>query len=113
MLIGLAVSAQAQVRNGFDLGDSLVDASRIDSGGPPRDGIPSIDYPKFVTAESAGFLDPDDRVIGVYRNGIAKAYPIRILDWHEIVNEGAAFRRPNIFSNSPILYNSSRRLARP
>ena len=55
------------------------------SGGPPKDGIPSIDDPKFVSADGAdGFLDPGDVVFGVHRNGAAKAYPQSILVWHEI-----------------------------
>lgn len=87
VLLGISLAAQGQVKNGFDLSDSLIDASSIRSGGPPRDGIPSIDEPKFLAAEDADFLDPNDRVIGVHRNGIAKAYPIRILDWHEVVND--------------------------
>jgi len=58
------------------------------SGGPGKDGIPSIDQPKFWSAERAGdFLEPADRIIGVYRNGEARAYPQRVLVWHEIVND--------------------------
>ncbi|MCC5858569.1 MAG: DUF3179 domain-containing protein [Ectothiorhodospiraceae bacterium] len=58
------------------------------SGGPPKDGIPSIDAPDWWTAERADtFLSPHDRVIGVFRNGEARAYPQRILVWHEIVND--------------------------
>lgn len=90
VLLGISLAAQAQIKNGFDLRDSLIDASSIRSGGPPRDGIPSIDEPKFLRAEDADSLDPGDRVIGVHRNGIAKAYPIRILDWHEVVNDDFA-----------------------
>jgi len=57
-------------------------------GGPGKDGIPSIDRPKFWSAEQAqAFLRPDDRVIGLYRAGVARAYPQRILAWHEIVND--------------------------
>jgi len=78
---------QQAVKNGFDLSDGLIPPEKIHHGGPPRDGIPSIDNPKFITAAEAGFLKDDDRVMGVRRNGIAKAYPIRILNWHEIVND--------------------------
>ncbi len=62
-------------------------AAEILWGGVPRDGIPAIDSPKFVSANDAKFLDDSDRVLGVSRNGIAKAYPIRILDRHEVVND--------------------------
>lgn len=58
------------------------------SGGPPKDGIPSIDEPRFESAQQAdGWLDDDDQVIGLYRNGEARAYPQSILVWHEIVND--------------------------
>ncbi len=87
LLMSAAAAAAAQVKNGFDLGESLIPATEIQRGGPPRDGIPSIDEPKFVHAEDADLLVDDDRVIGVLRNGVAKAYPIRILNWHEVVND--------------------------
>jgi hypothetical protein len=57
------------------------------SGGPPKDGIPSIDNPSFVGPEDADFLDPGDPVFGVALNGEVKAYPQKILVQHEIVND--------------------------
>ena len=78
--------AQTPGKNGFDLSDSLVDPSQILRGGPPRDGIPSIDDPVFVPAAEAGLSD-DARIIGVEIGGDARAYPISILNWHEIVND--------------------------
>jgi hypothetical protein len=57
------------------------------SGGPPKDGIPSIDEPSFVGSDDAGFLDPGDPVFGVARDGTVKAYPQKILVQHEIVND--------------------------
>lgn len=87
----IAVSSAAQERvNGFDLSSSLIPAGQILHGGPGRDGIPSIDRPKFVSASAADFLRDKDRVIGVKHQGIARAYPIKILDWHEIVNDQIA-----------------------
>ena len=57
-------------------------------GGLARDGIPAIDHPKFVSAKQAGkFLSGQDRVLAVDLNGVAKAYPIKVLNWHEIVND--------------------------
>ena len=47
----------------------------------------AIDSPKFISADKVDFIKPKDRVIGVYRDGVAKAYPIRILNWHEVVND--------------------------
>lgn len=56
------------------------------NGGPPKDGIPSIDEPQFDTASTTPF-ETDERIIGVVVNGEAKAYPYGIMNWHEIVND--------------------------
>jgi len=57
-------------------------------GGPPKDGIPSIDDPEFVSVEEADrFLDPREPVAMVELGGEVRAYPIQILIWHEIVND--------------------------
>lgn len=79
--------AHATTMNGFILNDALIPETEIFSGGPPKDGIPSLDHPKFVKASEATFLNDHDRVLALKRNGVAKAYPIRILNWHEIVND--------------------------
>ena len=73
--------------NGFDLTDALVDTSKILSGGPEKDGIPALTRPAFITATEAAYLKPNDRILGIRINGISKAYPISILNWHEIVND--------------------------
>lgn len=86
-LIAAAILSPAAAKNGFDLSDALVPAEEILRGGPPRDGIPSIDNPRFVAAAAADFLADEDRILGVVINDVARAYPIKILDWHEIVND--------------------------
>ena len=80
-------AAEAKSKNGFDLDNSTVPTNEIRKTGVRRDGIPSIDDPKFVAADDADFLRDKDRVIGVFKNGLARAYPIRILDHHEVVND--------------------------
>jgi hypothetical protein len=67
----------------------VVPLDQIVSGGPPRDGIPSIDTPKFISTEeaSSNFLQGSDLVIGLEVNGDMRAYPLKILVWHEIVND--------------------------
>ena len=58
------------------------------SGGPPRDGIPPIDDPIFISIEDATQEVADAEPIVVYENeGDARAYPLAILIWHEIVND--------------------------
>ena len=73
--------------NGFDLSGALVPAQEIEHGGPPRDGIPALDRPRFITAGKANFLEGTDRVLGIDRNGVRKAYAVKILNYHEIVND--------------------------
>ncbi|WP_200333966.1 DUF3179 domain-containing protein [Thiocystis violacea] len=75
------------VKNGFDLAGALIPSERILHGGPPRDGIASIDRPRFLPAAKADALDAKDRVLGLRLHGQARAYPIAILNWHEIVND--------------------------
>ena len=77
----------APIKNGFDLSNIIIPIKEVLSGGPPRDGIPSIDKPAFIDAAAANYLSPKDRIIGIHFNGEARAYPIRILNWHEIVND--------------------------
>ncbi|MGB6850975.1 MAG: DUF3179 domain-containing (seleno)protein, partial [Thermoanaerobaculia bacterium] len=62
--------------------------SEILSGGVPRDGIPPLDKPEFATVDEAGrWLEDQEPVISFEINGEAKAYPLQILTWHEIVND--------------------------
>jgi hypothetical protein len=63
-------------------------ASAMMSGGPGKDGIPSIDQPRFWDAAGAdAYLDGGDVVFGLVENGEPRAYPQRVLVWHEIVND--------------------------
>lgn len=89
-LLALMLSSQLAakpIKNGFDLENSIILANKILSGGPPRDGIPSIDKPLFLDIADAGYLTDKDRILGIVVEGEARAYPIRILNWHEIVND--------------------------
>lgn len=72
----------------FDVTRHLIRLEDIQSGGPARDGIPSLNHPAFTSsAEADRILRPNDVVLGVESAGAAKAYPIRILNWHEVVND--------------------------
>lgn len=56
--------------------------------GAVKDRIPALDHPKFVAAAQApAWLTDDARVLGVTHGGVAKAYPVGILDFHELVND--------------------------
>jgi hypothetical protein len=66
----------------------LVDPGDILSGGPPPDGIPSIDEPVFINViDSLDLLQTSAPVVALEINGDARAYPIEVLVWHEIVND--------------------------
>lgn len=56
-------------------------------GVPALNGIPSLDDPELVAAADAAYLKPDDLVFGVSINGDARAYPLRIMGWHEMFND--------------------------
>jgi hypothetical protein len=101
-------------------------------GGVPVDGIPSLDNPKLIAVDEATYLLEDDLVFGVEINGDARAYPLRIMGWHEMFNEviggvpvalayctlcgsGILFEtqvegrdRPLIFGSSGLLYRSNK-----
>ena len=73
--------------NGFQVELHSIPLEEISSGGPPKDGIPALMDPKFLSAKEVDFLSPQDRVLGIQGTHQAKAYPIPILNWHEIVND--------------------------
>ncbi len=73
-------------KTNFD--NKIVEFSEIMSGGPPKDGIPAVDDPKFVRhGDASGWLDDREPVIVVQIGKQARAYPLQILMYHEIVND--------------------------
>lgn len=71
-----------------DFTRSTISFDEIMTGGPPKDGIPAIDNPEFETvAEADAWLDPREPVQVVDLNGDARAYPVQVMVWHEIVND--------------------------
>ena len=79
---------------GFDTSRHSIPVDDIYDGGPGKDGIPAISHPKFITAKEADrtFLKNDDRILGTVHKGQTKAYPVKILNWHEIVNDRGSSR---------------------
>ncbi len=121
------------------LGDGRADAKKLKIrleeivwGGVQVDGIPSLDNPKLIKAGQADYLQDSDPVFGVSINGDARAYPLRIMGWHEMFNEtiggvpvalayctlcsaGILFetqvkgrKKPLVFGSSGFLYRSNK-----
>ena len=98
VFLGLGVSGPAKADPAFwkyewpktDFTKSSINYIEILSGGPPKDGIPAIDDPQFEPVRKVTHLKPTEPVIGVVVDGKAKAYPLQVLMWHEIVNDSIA-----------------------
>jgi len=74
----------------FDLEESRLPREKIVIGNPFKDAIPTLTEPQYVTADQANYLNPQDQVIGYAEEGAARAYPLKIMDWHEAVNDQLA-----------------------
>ena len=85
--LAIGLLAMVGCLTGFDFSKHSIPPEEIRGGGPPKDGIPAILDPQFIPATKATFLEDTDEVIGVVDKGVAKAYPLRILTWHEVVND--------------------------
>ncbi|MEM1433538.1 MAG: DUF3179 domain-containing protein [Pseudomonadota bacterium] len=87
-LLGLSLTLEVQGLNGFDLSNLEVPRRYVSQGGPPKDGIPALDAPRFVAAPDAStWLEDEAPVLGLELRGVQKAYPLSILNWHELVND--------------------------
>lgn len=82
-----AAAEDAPKKGGFGLTKLQVDAAQIVEGGPGKDGIHSVDAPKFAELPKATWILRDTEVLGVALGGEARAYPVRILEYHQIVND--------------------------
>ena len=103
----------------------------IDWVGVPFEGIPALDAPRHVAADAVSWIEAGEPVVGLAIGGEARAYPLRILDWHELVNDelggvhlalvyctlcGSAIaydtrregEEPYLFSNSGLLHMSNK-----
>jgi hypothetical protein len=66
----------------------IIHPSKIRSGGPPKDGIPSIDRPNYVTVEEAdGWIEDSELVLVIQHETVTRVYPLQVMVWHEIVND--------------------------
>lgn len=93
-VISLAITGSAKAQNfgadwpNTDFSRSTIELSEVMSGGPPKDGIPALSSPGFIPAAQETRLSPREPVITFAPDGAtARAYPVRYLMWHEIVND--------------------------
>jgi hypothetical protein len=76
-----------QVEPQFDVTGLTVDGDEIVLGGPPKDGIPALTDPSVVSVAEADYLHHLDRIVEVSIGEVVRGYPLRILIWHEVVND--------------------------
>ncbi len=89
-----------------DLSKKIIDLSELNPGGPGKDGIPSIDNPRFISVQKAAvWLKGQEPVIALEFEAVAKAYPLQILMWHEIVNDVTA-QMPVVVTFCPLCYSA-------
>lgn len=89
-----------------DTDKKIIDLDELVPGGPPKDGIPSIDSPRFTTPEEAeAWMGPREPVIALQAEGEARAYPLQIMVWHEIVNDRIG-GRPLLVTFCPLCYSA-------
>ena len=83
-----------------------IDLSELKMGGPPKDGIPSIDNPIFISQVKANkWIGSSEPVIAFTHRGEARAYPLQILIWHEIVIDHFK-ETPVLITFCPLCYSA-------
>lgn len=95
-----AVTDPLAPRWGMTFTPSRLPLDRVLHGGPGKDGVPALTQPRYVAAEQAACLKPETRVIGVALGGQARAWPLSILQYHEVVNDTLA-GRPLLVTHNP------------
>lgn len=76
-----------------DRGVWLIPLNEIFDGGPGKDGIPALENPSMIAASQANYINGTDLVVGYKFNGEIRAYPHKIFDWHEIINDDLEGRK--------------------
>jgi hypothetical protein len=87
LLLGAPAGGAPETLGGFDLTGLRVARSLLVAGGPGKDGIKSVDAPEFSDAGSATWVGRDTEVLGIEIEGDVRAYPLRMLEYHQIVND--------------------------
>jgi len=86
VLLAAPASGAARELNGFSLADASIDAELVRAGAK-RDGIRAIDAPSFASPSATRVVEGNTPVIGIEIDGDARAYPVQLLEYHQIVND--------------------------
>lgn len=87
MMAGWGTPLYAITINGFLVDDTAVPVEHLVRAAPAKDSIRSIDAPTFVRVDECDFLTDEDEVFSLTVDGVTRAYPLRVLVWHEVVND--------------------------
>jgi len=113
-----------EVIKGEDGTRYTVEPEKLVASGLPKDGIPPINAPEFVSVSESSWIKDEEYVLVLEYNGVTRAYPVQILLWHEIVNDnigeeellitycplclsGKAYVREDRFGTAGKVYNSN------
>ena len=91
-LFGISLSTYGQSQKwpswATNTDKAIIDLEELKRGGPPKDGIPSIDNPQFISPDEArSWIADKEPVIALEYKNVVRAYPLQIMIWHEIVND--------------------------
>jgi len=91
IVLTLLLTVPLPVHADWDFSKTSIPVEDILGGGPPKNGIPALFEPEYITVKEADkLMKPEERVFGLTLNGVSRAYPIRIMSWHELVNDEIA-----------------------
>lgn len=110
LLIGISSVSygQSKALQGWETNTdkAVIELDELKRGGPPKDGIPSIDKPKFISTDAAeAWIADKEPVIAFEYEGKARAYPLQVMIWHEIVNDEIS-GEPVLVTFCPLCYSA-------
>lgn len=108
LMLSFSLGAQNSLPSNWETNTdkAIIDLDELKRGGPPKDGIPSIDDPSFISTDKAGsWIADKEPVIAVEYNGEVRVYPLQILIWHEIVNDHLG-GEPVLVTFCPLCYSA-------
>jgi uncharacterized protein DUF3179 len=87
LFLGIASCSENNLVTNSSDSDWSIPRSEVRDGGPGKDGIPALENPEMIPAGQADYIFDNDLVIGYINGDEVRAYPHKILDWHEIIND--------------------------